>query len=221
MEWCFIRSEDGKFGDQKYLDDWPQRFGGVVVLRHKGAGLAPWNAAQYSVAWKEGRFTVGDAPLIFFHFHGFKSVARNVVQPAEHGYRLSLLLVEYVYFPYAHALREAERDMGVGEGKVPRERNSDWLRFLPGLLEQRWLLVTSKELALALWRFGERQHDRLLTGIDAYRHGDLQTARRMCFLTVLHNPFDLLDRQILSILARTTLKPGQISFIQRLRGREQ
>lgn len=221
LEWCFTRCEDGKFGDQKYLDDWPQRFGGVVVLQHKGAGLAPWNAAQYSVKWNEGRLTVGDAPLIFYHFHSFKSVARNVVQPAGYIYRLSPLLIEYLYFPYAHALREAERDIGVVESRVRRERNSGWLRLLPGLLEQRWLLVTSKRLALALWMLGERQHDRLLTGFDAYRHGDLPTARRLCFLAVLRNPFNLLDRQILSFLARITLKPGQISFLKRLRGRAQ
>jgi hypothetical protein len=220
LEWCFMRSEDGKYGDQKYLDDWPQRFGGVAVLQHKGAGLAPWNAAQYKLVWKGERLSVDEDALIFFHFHGFKTIARNVVQPTELGYRLSLLLIERLYFPYVRALQDAGQALGRAGGKIPRASNSFWLMFLPGLLEQRWLLVTSKERALAFWRFGERQKNRILTGIDAFRHGDLKTARRMCFLAVLRNPFDLFDRQILYILASTTLKPGQMAVLQRLRGRQ-
>ena len=47
LEWCFNRFEDGKFGDQKYLDDWTTRFDGIQVLRHLGGGLAPWNVQQY------------------------------------------------------------------------------------------------------------------------------------------------------------------------------
>jgi hypothetical protein len=217
LEWCFMRFEDGKFGDQKYLDDWPQRLSGVVVLQHKGADLAPWNAAQYCIEWNEGHLVVGNAPLIFYHFHGFKTIARNVVQ-SEYMYRLSPLLIEYLYFPYIYALWEAEQDITVGESRIHLEGNSNWLRLLPGLLEQRWLLVTPKSLGLAFWKLGERQHDRLLTGFEAYRLGDLPTARRLCFLALLRNPFDLLDRQIMSILARTTLKPNQILFLKRCVG---
>jgi hypothetical protein len=69
LEWCFDRHEPGRFGDQKYLDDWPERFAGVHVLRHHGGGLGPWNAGQYEVARdRDGRVTVGGDPLLFFHF---------------------------------------------------------------------------------------------------------------------------------------------------------
>ena len=217
LEWCYARPEAGKFGDQKYLDDWPQRFGGVVVLQNKGAGLAPWNAANYNVEISESHITVDEVPLIFFHFHAFKNITRNIVQPTDIIYRLSPLLIEYLYLPYAHELRETNQNIGMGASKTRLEIISAWLKSIPNLLEQRWLFVTARRQSLALWTFGERQHNRLLIGFDAFRHGDHPTARRLCFLAVLRNPLNLFDRQILSILVRTTLKPGSISLLQHLK----
>jgi hypothetical protein len=70
LEWCFRRHEDGKFGDQKYLDDWPERFAGVHVLRHPGGGLGPWNARRYRLECRDGRLTVDGDPVVFYHYQG-------------------------------------------------------------------------------------------------------------------------------------------------------
>lgn len=62
LEWCFNRVEDGKFGDQKYLDSWPDDYREFVhILKDHSLLLAPWNAI---------RFPYGNS--IAWHFHGFK-----------------------------------------------------------------------------------------------------------------------------------------------------
>jgi hypothetical protein len=77
-EWCYARFEDGKFGDQKYLDDWTIRFKGVYVPHHIGCGIAPWNLQQYEFNEKKEKIYVYDLitkeekELIFFHYHSFK-----------------------------------------------------------------------------------------------------------------------------------------------------
>jgi hypothetical protein len=71
LEWCYARFEDGKFGDQRYLDDWPERFEGVHVIEHVGAGLAPWNVEQYRLEEHE-HLVVDGVPLVFFHFHSLR-----------------------------------------------------------------------------------------------------------------------------------------------------
>jgi len=85
LEWCYARLEDGKFGDQLYLNCWPEEFDGVKVLEHIGAGVAPWNHNQYSFRedHKLGVF-VNDLPLIFYHFHSFTFVMPGLMIPAKY-----------------------------------------------------------------------------------------------------------------------------------------
>jgi hypothetical protein len=64
IEWCFNRIEDGKFGDQKYLDEWPHIFGSDVhVLNAVQETLAPWNVK---------RFLSPDVFPVMYHFHGLR-----------------------------------------------------------------------------------------------------------------------------------------------------
>ncbi len=74
LEWCYDRQEPGLFADQKYLDDWPERFEGVVVSRQWGAGLAWWNEPPHHVEFRGpvAAPLVDGRPLIYFHHTGLR-----------------------------------------------------------------------------------------------------------------------------------------------------
>ena len=107
IEWCFARAEDGKFGDQKYLDDWPERFAPWVhVLADRELALAPWNAT---------RFPYGNA--VFFHFHGLRIISNRFVSLGLGRYVVPMPVMRNVYRPYLRELRTAQEvlaDNGCG-----------------------------------------------------------------------------------------------------------
>ncbi len=131
IEWCYDRIEDGRFADQKYLDDWPSRFEGVVVLRHKGANLAPWNIANYNISSKQNFVWVDDDPLIFFHFHGLKRIHDRFYDPGLSDYNVkpTKFLLKKIFAPYMAAISNVNRDL---LPVIPKTIPADPLRFQTG-----------------------------------------------------------------------------------------
>ena len=116
-EWCFARYENGKFGDQKYLDDWETRFDCVHVLKHLGGGVAPWNIQQYKVT--QGP-CVDDIPVVFFHFHGLRWLRFHEFDLST--YQLSDEAINLLYFPYLSSLQEQHRKVKELVGNAFAER---------------------------------------------------------------------------------------------------
>lgn len=78
LEWCYGRYDNGKLGDQLYLNDWPERFKNVYILKNLGADVASWNVRNYNFYKTDEKIFLKDKksgdifPLIFYHFHGVK-----------------------------------------------------------------------------------------------------------------------------------------------------
>lgn len=81
IEWCKATLEDGKYGDQKYLDAWPTMFPGVVVTKNVGVGTAPWNHAQYHFSSRGDCLYVNNVPLVINHFHAFYVINTDIIVP--------------------------------------------------------------------------------------------------------------------------------------------
>ena len=112
LTWCFNRFEDGKFGDQKYLDDWTIRFQGVHVLKHLGGGVAPWNSKDYIYGHTDGKILLSDGnspmmPLVFYHFHDFRYCINESFRFTAEQYFLKSDVISLIYLPYVRALQTA------------------------------------------------------------------------------------------------------------------
>lgn len=77
---CFFDNDKGMATDQKWINLLPGFFspGELLISRHKGLNVAPWNFHERALVEREGSFHVGvrdeegaTDPLVFIHFSGF------------------------------------------------------------------------------------------------------------------------------------------------------
>jgi hypothetical protein len=112
IEWCYARLEDDKYGDQKYLDYFMEKFNGVYEITHHGAGLAPWNIANFHLDIEENNINIvprnnpsDKLPLIFYHYQGlkFKSNGKDVIVEAAME-KIPKIVLDKIYTPYIRRL---------------------------------------------------------------------------------------------------------------------
>lgn len=138
LEWCHAREEEGKFGDQKYLDDWPERFAGVHELSHIGGGVAPWNVLRYNLIGEiYSGITVSDKltdrtdPLVFYHFQhtALFDVRGSIRTKSYPALNMNRRLYEIFYGPYEVALNNAWNEVRevVPAYRPPFNKTGDYL----------------------------------------------------------------------------------------------
>lgn len=142
LEWCYARWEDGRFGDQMYLEDWPTRFPEEVhVLAHPEQCQGPWNL---------GRFRPADA--VMYHFHGLRLAERRRLWLTS-SYRIGARAMEHFYRPYARDLASVLDDLArVGCNPAPQvSKGLTWLRLVEAArrLKQRRLAPWSPMTLIA------------------------------------------------------------------------
>lgn len=118
LEWCYSRYEEGKFGDQKYLDDWLTRFNKVHELQNLGGGLGPWNIQQYKLKKTSPlqlteKRTGTQFEGIFYHFHGLKLFKNGLCDLGY--YRISEDVLSSIYAPYLRHMESLEQDLSRGD----------------------------------------------------------------------------------------------------------
>lgn len=107
IEWCFQKFEHNRYGDQKYLDEFPKRWDNIYVIKNLGAGIAPWNMHRYD--YKEDYFIFNNYkyPYVFFHMHGVKiDYTNNDIHLRISDQSLSKKTIEKFFQPYVVIMKE-------------------------------------------------------------------------------------------------------------------
>ena len=122
---CSIEEKEN-FGDQKYLDEWPEKYkDNVHILEHKGAGVAPWNFERYSAINSKSAEICFDrrykVPFVFYHFHNVINLDKNCVNI--HLYDrtlfLDIKLIKQIYIPYLYRVKAAKEYLNEKYGFYP------------------------------------------------------------------------------------------------------
>lgn len=133
LEWCYSWYEDGKFGDQKYLDDWTVRFNSVHELQQPGGGLAPWNIQQYDI-FKKNSCIFGKEiktgisfQCIFYHFHGLKFFKSGKIQFSTKTYHIADTVINELYLPYIEELEKIKKEVLKVDKTVDPHGSTQWI----------------------------------------------------------------------------------------------
>ena len=76
-KWCEFDSSDGKFSDQKYLEQLKLETKNIKILNNPEINLAPWNLEGKKIQLKNNQIFVNNKKLIFFHFHGLRQINKK------------------------------------------------------------------------------------------------------------------------------------------------
>lgn len=132
IDWCYARYEDGKFGDQKYLDDWPHSYDNIHILSHLGGGVAPWNILRYKLSY-QGPLIMGKEKksrrifnLVFYHFQYVKLLKDGTFDIG--WYFIPSYIKKLLYEPYLKKINVSEGmlrklDPGYATGYTVNKKN--------------------------------------------------------------------------------------------------
>src|SRR6185436_149381 len=101
-EWCYNRNEPTRFGDQKFLDTWPMRYGAEVCQLGISVNVAPWNVGNWQVTSGP---CVDGVKICCYHFHEFREQKDGFLLT---NYELRECDVNVIYTPYIEAYKAAK-----------------------------------------------------------------------------------------------------------------
>lgn len=105
LKWCYSQIEDGKYGDQMYLEQMPKLFGNVYDIENRGTGMAYWNEFNYKFTEDAVVYKGRKYPFVFFHYSGFNISWRDNKVVIKECYPVKASLRTNLVYPYVDLIK--------------------------------------------------------------------------------------------------------------------
>ena len=105
LKWCYSRVEDGKYGDQKYLDYFAGKFNHVCEIENRGVGVAYWNMNANSYKDRYTYYKNQKWPTVFFHYSGINIQVKENVMIFRHTMYLTDIVRKTFIEPYVDLMK--------------------------------------------------------------------------------------------------------------------
>lgn len=151
LKWCYSKLEEGKYGDQKYLDYMHTKFEGVVDIENRGAGIANWNMEQYEYDFTQNSLMYKGKqwPIVFFHYNGLNTSINDGQLSIIHSKFFTKEVVKGFIMPYADLLAKVYRYyLGVEIKGFQYKPISVWKNALNAI----WVHLRNYSLAIKMER---------------------------------------------------------------------
>jgi hypothetical protein len=131
INWCFDEYDEvnKRFADQKYLDNWQDVYSSkLLVLDGPDTGLAIWNINNYNLNISNSCFSSNEKKVIFYHFHNFKSVKKNIALNGFFNYKVNRnKITDIIYNNYWEELNTTLEKYNLNIDKSIRVKQSTLL----------------------------------------------------------------------------------------------
>lgn len=106
IEWCYSRYEDGKYGDQKYLEGFEKLSKNVYVIQNRGL-LGSWDVRLYQLKDNRLIYNGQEHPYVFFHMSGTRfSLKRKVLRLEATEFVVTSEMSRLFLVPYGELMRD-------------------------------------------------------------------------------------------------------------------
>lgn len=99
-ESCSVTPDAKGYADQRYLNEFSERFNGVVFSQNLGVNAAPWNISGKTITEKSDSVFVDTDELLIYHMQGFKKIGLGFYDLYSGELSLTAAARDHIYKPY-------------------------------------------------------------------------------------------------------------------------